>query len=65
MTYLDVKVTVDLAGKRLEGGAAELVRTAIPADVDQRVESFCYGGGCGRHNAHVKEDEEVGDCNRT
>jgi hypothetical protein len=34
MTYLDIKVAVDLAGKRLEGGAAELVRATIPADVD-------------------------------
>lgn len=63
-TYFGVEVAVYLARERLEGGAAELVRSAIPTHIDQGVEAEGDGRCRGRDDAHVEEDEEIGDGDR-
>lgn len=60
-TCLRVKVTVYLASQRLDGGVAQLVCAAVPANIDERVKADGNGWGRGSDDARIEEHEEVAD----
>ena len=60
-TYLGVEVAVHFASQRPHRWVTELVRSAIPANVDERVEAQSDSRWRRSNNTRVKKIEEVAD----